>query len=300
MNHKINESAARQAHEANSFREFQEGRATAEYQQMVDSAKEIAKAQKKAVDPMYHDKIDSLLASYCSKLAVNLNKGYEIAGRVPSVMIAGFSNYPNRKKAKQLEAHDRNMREYISLEEILHKIQGVGMGGISGDDPNALEKLIAKLEDLQEKQSFMKKANAYWRKHGTMKGYPHMPHETASEIDEKMKTEYPWVQKNGPYADFKLNNNSAEIRRLKKRLDSMARLAESPLEGWEFEGGKVVINREANRVQILFDDKPREEIRTELKRNAFKWSPKQGVWQRQLTDNAVYSTRRIRAIAKLE
>lgn len=50
---------------------------------------------------MYHEKIDSLLDTYARKLAANMNKGYEIDARVPSILIAGGSNFPTRKKEKQ-------------------------------------------------------------------------------------------------------------------------------------------------------------------------------------------------------
>lgn len=54
-----------------------------------------------------------------------------------------------------------------------------------------------------------------------------------------------------------------------------------------FESGKVVYNFEEDRLQILFDKIPDTEMRTTLKRNAFKWSPRNQAWQRQLTVNAV-------------
>ena len=57
--------------------------------------------------------------------------------------------------------------------------------------------------------------------------------------------------------------------------------------GWEFDGGKVVMNTDENRIQVFFDEKPDNDTRTELRGAAFKWAPSQGAWQRQLTDNAI-------------
>ena len=60
------------------------------------------------------------------------------------------------------------------------------------------------------------------------------------------------------------------------------------LNGWT---GEVVINPEVDRVQLLFDGKPDEETRSQLKKNGFKWSPRFSAWQRQNTPNgrhAVY------------
>lgn len=56
-------------------------------------------------------------------------------------------------------------------------------------------------------------------------------------------------------------------------------------------GGKVVYNYEIDRLQLVFDEKPSSNIISELKSHAFKWAPSTGVWQRQLTGNAIYSTK---------
>ena len=61
----------------------------------------------------------------------------------------------------------------------------------------------------------------------------------------------------------------------------------------KFEGGTLVWNYEADRLQILFDNIPDDRKRKELKSNGFKWSPKHQAWQRQLTQNAVYAVKRV-------
>ena len=66
-----------------------------------------------------------------------------------------------------------------------------------------------------------------------------------------------------------------------------------------FEGGKVVWNYEADRLQILFDAIPSEEVRSKLKMRAFKWSPRFQAWQRQLTDNAVHAARMVLGLNNL-
>ena len=52
---------------------------------------------------------------------------------------------------------------------------------------------------------------------------------------------------------------------------------------------KVVYYFEEDRLQILFDKIPDTDMRTTLKRNAFKWAPRNQAWQRQLTRNAEYA-----------
>lgn len=58
---------------------------------------------------------------------------------------------------------------------------------------------------------------------------------------------------------------------------------------YEINGVKIVKNFQADRLQLYFDGKPESNIIQTLKSKAFKWSPSNGCWQRQLTQNAVYA-----------
>ena len=293
----INEGAARRANDANSFSDYKPGSATAEYRSMVDKAVEIAERQKKRVDPMYHDKIDSLVDTYARKLAENMNSSFSIEARVPSILIAGGSNFPVRKKEKQNAARDRNMEEWNDIQGLLDKIRSTGMGGISADDPQAVQKLESKLEKLQAAQDTMKAVNAYYRKHKTLDGCPNL----SAESIEKMKAEMSaqWHIEDKPYPSWALSNNNAEIRRIKGRIAELTKKQKTAYAGWEFDGGTVEMNREDNRLQIFFDEKPDEKTREALKESGFRWSPKAGAWQRQLNDNAIYAADRLSCIRPL-
>ena len=293
----INEAAAKRAKDMNSFSDYKQGNATAEYRHYVDEAVQLAERQKQRVDPMYHEKIDSLLDTYARKLAANMNKGYEIDARVPSILIAGGSNFPTRKKEKQNAARDSNYREWQDIQGLLDKIRSTGMGGISADDPQAVQKLEKKLESLEKSQETMKAVNAYYRKHKTLDGCPHLPPEELEKLKADMASS--WHLEDKPFATWALSNNSAEIRRVKDRIKSLSQQKEIGFVGWEFDGGKVEANTEANRLQIFFEDKPDEATREALKSNGFRWSPKAGAWQRQLTSNAYYAADYVKAIAPL-
>jgi len=293
----INEAAAKRAKDANSFSDYKQGSATAEYRHYVDEAIQLAERQKQRVDPMYHEKIDSLLDTYARKLAANMNKGYEIDARVPSILIAGGSNFPTRKKEKQNAARDSNYREWQDIQGLLDKIRSTGMGGISADDPQAVQKLEKKLKSLEKSQETMKAVNAYYRKHKTLDGCPHLSPEQLEKLKADMASS--WHLGDKPFATWALSNNSAEIRRVKDRIKSLSQQKEIGFVGWEFDGGKVEANTEANRLQIFFEEKPDEAARAELKGNGFRWSPKEGAWQRQLTSNAYYAADYIKAIAPL-
>ena len=296
----INEDAARRSKEMMSFSDYKPGTATAEYRGYVDEAVSVGEAQKRRVDPMYHDKIDYLVDLYSKKMAEYINRENEIGTRCPSVMISGGSNFPVRKKEKQVRAWEKNHEAYQEAQGILSKIRSVGMGGISSDDPNALEKLRAKLASLEQHQELMKAANAAIRMKDTAKGDERLAalHFTPEQIKELRTPDF--CGRIG-YPAYELQNNNANIHRVRGRIAELEKRQSSPApEGWEFDGGSVVMNTEENRIQILFDDKPDPDLRSELKSEGFRWSPRNTAWQRQLTDNAIRAAKRIKAIAPQE
>lgn len=162
---------------------------------------------------------------------------------------------------------------------------------ISSDDPDAIIKLRDKLVGLKWAQEEMKRINAYYRKHKTCQGCEGVSDEEAARLDHEVETGYSW--ETAPYPSYKLSNNNQEIHRIEDRLKTLEQTRDGKFQGWEFEGGKVVANVEANRLQIFFDEVPSEELRSKLKHGAFKWARSVGAWQRQLTQNAIYAAKHI-------
>lgn len=294
--HTINEEAARRANDMNSFRDYKAGSATAEYRRMVDAATELAERQKQRVDPMYHEKIDRLLEIYCRKLAENMNASCSIEARCPSILISGGGNFPVRKKERQNAARDRNLEEWNYIQGLLDKIRSVGTGGISSDDPQAVEKLEAKLAALEKHQELMKAANVAIRMKDPTEGDAKLAELGYTPEDIAKLREPDFCGRIG-YPAYLLQNNNANIRRIRGRIEELKKRTENTPEGWEFDGGRVVVNTTENRLQIIFDGKPDADIRTELKGEGFRWAPSQGAWQRQLTDNAMRAARRLKCIA---
>ena len=291
----INEDAAKRAKDANSYFDYVPGSATTSYRVMVDEAAVIAARQKDKVDPMYHDKIDGLLDRYARELAEVINKGNEIDARVPSILIAGGSNFNVRAKEKQNAARDSNEARYAQVQGLLSKIKSVGTGGIMSDDKNAVEKLSAKLAGLEAMQTKMKAVNAYYRKHKTLVGCPELTEEARLRLESGMSGSV----HDAPYPSWALSNNNANIRRIKDRLAELEKEAQraaenadaGPVEG---DGYKLVENTELGRIQFIFEGKPDESTRVLLKANGFKWAPSQGAWQRMLNDHGRYAAQKVR------
>lgn len=165
---------------------------------------------------------------------------------------------------------------------------------ISSDDPEAVTKLKDKLDKLRNKQSLMKQVNAYYRKHQTCRGCELLTPQQAANMDHAMEKAYSW--ETAPYPSYALSNNNAEIRRIEKRIAVLEQKQEVGFQSWEFDGGRVEANMDANRLQVFFDEIPPEDVRSALKSNGFHWARSVGAWQRQLTGNAIYAASRIKAI----
>ena len=123
---------------------------------------------------------------------------------------------------------------------------------IYNDDPNAIAKLKDKLERLEEERNSIKQ-----REHFT----------------------------------WELQNIGATIRETKMRIKRLEELEEIEFPDINFSGGKAIHNKEINRIQIFFDNKPSEDIRKNLHHNGFHWSRYEGAWQRQFNKTSIWKTK---------
>ena len=294
MYYQINEGTARAAHEMMSFSDYQPDSATAEYRAAVDKAAALVERCKKQVSPYYHDKLDNLLDRYARRLADWTNAYHRNGASCPSVMIAGASNFPVRKKQRQNAREESLWAEYKEIEGILEKIKSVGTGPVDLTDPHAREILTGDLEAAQKTLEYCKAGNAYFRKHKTLRGYGNLTDEQADKLTDP--EDFGMRLYGKPYPDYELTSLRGKIKRLEARLaelDKLQQMQAQPAADEKHDGFRVVRNAEQNRLQLIFDGKPDDQTRQLLKSNGFRWSPRNQAWQRQLTSNAEYALRQI-------
>lgn len=158
---------------------------------------------------------------------------------------------------------------------------------ISGDDPAAIDKLRAKLAQLQVAQEKMRAANKLARK-GDRDGLAALGFNETT-INELLNPKYSY-EKPG-FQGWQLSNNNANIKRVRQRIEQLEKAEARGTVEIEASGVRVVDNVEENRLQLIFPGKPSEEVRAVLKRHAFKWSPRNGAWQRQRSGNANFAAK---------
>ena len=294
----INEAAARAAHEMMSFRDYQEGSKTAEYQGYVNRAYDLADkiAESK---PDEAERAYKLAERYARKMAENMNDSSRIGMMCPSVMISGAGNFPVKKKAKQNAAEDRNYQQFEEVQGILTKIENIlyGREVIKSGDERAIEKLGEKLESLKKLQETMKAVNKTLRIKDVEKGNEALRNMGYSDSQIKEMREPDFCGRIG-FPDYALQNNNANIHRVEERIKSLKAAKEKGTQETVCRFFRIVRNTEEMRLQLIFDGKPEPEVREVLKSNGFRWAPSQGAWQRHLNGNSEYSLKRV--IEKLE
>ena len=82
------------------------------------------------------------------------------------------------------------------------------------------------------------------------------------------------------------------MKRIEQRLKSLQAAQEAAPSEVEHDGITYREDTDQMRVQLIFDGKPSEDVRAILKKWAFRWSPRNQAWQRQLTDNGKRAARR--------
>jgi hypothetical protein len=175
---------------------------------------------------------------------------------------------------------------------------------ISSDDPDAPEKLRARITNLEATHALVVATNKIV--HAKPKDQQTPEKTAALQALNPAWTEARIAQLFAPdfcgrigFPAYELSNRTANIRRLRERLTQMealatqrARVAEA-LDGEPVETVYAFVtireNVDLNRLQMLFAGKPSDDVRSKLKASGFRWSPIEGAWQRQLNGGARFA-----------
>lgn len=225
------------------------------------------------------------------------------------ILVGHHSEKRDRAYRGRIHANmDKGCELAKQAEALKAKAAAVGSGGISSDDPDAVKKLGAELEDAKKLQVVMVKANKVVRAfynagvRDAASGeawdrYLVKIREVMPNIDEgrAMSLLQPDFCGRKGFPDYQLQNNSANIRRIEARIKQLE--SRAGIESSEEQVGpvRIVQNAEDNRLQLFFPGKPAEEVRAELKGYGFRWAPSVGAWQRHLSNAAIYYARIVAA-----
>ncbi|MFT0548516.1 DUF3560 domain-containing protein [Allopusillimonas ginsengisoli] len=207
------------------------------------------------------------------------------------------------------EGRDRNYRQRIhntfgkafdlqkKADHYVQKAAAVGEGGISSDDPDAIEKLTYQVEQLTANQERMKKINQVIRKY---KDNPEGQRSALLELglsgDSAQQLVTPDYAGCLGFPSYALTNNNANIRRIQQRIKQLQANQEREPVSVQGAGYVYAEDVDENRAIFIFEGKPEKATRDTLKRHGFRWSPTRGAWVRQLTSAAVWQAKAVMQI----
>lgn len=298
----ISKEAARAAYIGTSFDpEKRAEQAISGFAQEVQAVYERLKphARTDAEKALLVTEMERFQASYAQKY----NDLLYSHSRIVSTMIAGPSGFPAERMRKINEAYDKKAHETYEWKDraekaILRALKGLATEEAGGE----IAVLKAKIAQAEKLQEMMVEANKIIRKKaepgiGGVSKHQQLINMGFTERQAAEALTPDFAGRLG-FPQFALSNNSANIRRMKERLVELEKREVTPTAEIPFTGGRIVDNREADRVQIIFDQKPPQEMINKLRSEGWHWSPSIGAWQRKRTDYAMMSARRITGAAQ--
>ncbi len=278
------ETKAIQAHNWTSFSPEKRGQDmvkgySAELEGDINELKEGGANEEAIKD--YENRYERLFSSYLGA-----------KGNCFSAMITGPARFNTRKHEK---ANRSEQKHYEIFREWRIRAKKAILRKAKPETTylSELERYRAELEGMKRNHELMKEGNK--RIKDALK--------QGVNIDEYLTLTFgikphmlDWTMRWG----FGLQNNNANMKRVEQRIKELeakeANRTTEPEKEFVFEGGKIVMNYEADRIQIFFDTRPTQSELIEWKQkglNSFNWSPSNNCWQRKITGNAIWSTKRI-------
>ena len=237
---------------------------------------------------------EELQAEYEAKYLNKWREWLAALSRCYSVLVTGPARFNSRRHEK-MNDYERAARQRLRdwSEKVVKRINR--QQRLTGWQE--VERLQSKLDTLTELHDKMKAANKIVRSK-KMSEEEQIDGLVALGLNEKQAVEIlkpteRWQSVGFP--TYQLQNNLAKIKATQAAIERHKAMAEAEDKEIKFNGGRVVVCNSDERMRFYFDEMPPVEVRNLMKRNAFKWSPKNGAWQRQLTANCKYDTKRILA-----
>ena len=237
---------------------------------------------------------EELQAEYEAKYLNKWREWLAALSRCYSVLVTGPARFNSRRHEK-MNDYERAARQRLQdwSEKVVKRINR--QQRLTGWQE--VERLQSKLDTLTELHDKMKAANKIVRSK-KLSEEEQIDGLVALGLNEKQAVEILKPTERWQIVGFptyQLQNNLAKIKATQAAIERHKAMAEAEDKEIKFNGGRVVVCNSDERIRFYFDTIPSVEVRNLMKRNAFKWSPKNGAWQRQLTANCKFDTKRILA-----
>lgn len=197
-------------------------------------------------------------------------------------------HHSERRHRRDLDRWARKARASVAAlakaKRLEERAARVGKGGVSGDDPDALEKLRRELAQREAAQEKMKAANAAIRRNAKRGEQAQVAAllELGFAEDKARELLTPDFAGRIGFPSYALTNNNASIRRVRQRIEQLEREADAQDVEIEGDGWTYFEDTADNRLGFIFDAKPDDDTRAMLRSHGFRWSPSRSAWVRHL------------------
>lgn len=216
--------------------------------------------------------------------------------RIVSPMITGPANFPVSQNEKAYNSYENRVVELNAWYEravtaIYDKLNNHRVALAGGE----IEVMKAELASAETLQVTMKGCNKIIRskKLSADEKVARMVADFDLSEDAVHKILTPDCTGGIGFSHSRLTNNNARLKRMRGRVATMQVRATTPTTKIEFSGGEIIDNNSMDRVQIYFNEKPDEAMRTKLRSSGWHWAPSNGMWQRKRTNAAMRSAKQI-------
>ena len=205
--------------------------------------------------------------------------------RCLSVMITGASRFPVARNEKRNRIAHQRLEDLLDFRTralaAIRKALQPELRPIMAGDADAADRLRAKIAQAEELQERMKATNAAIRQYAKAGPEAQVAALVALGHPETRARELlrPDFCGRIGFPAYALQNNNANVRRMKERLAAIATAQAAPEAVQEGSAARLEDCPAENRVRLFFPGKPAQAVRDRLKANGFRWAPSLGCWQ---------------------
>lgn len=214
-------------------------------------------------------------ASRKKKSDATLDSVRRLADSIPlgqPILVGHHSEKRARKDAERIRSGMDKGMEHLKMAQH-HESAAAGLQhqldtSIYSDDPDALEAIQARIEELEAERTQMREENKAYRKgnaaHAAFLG---ITEEQAAKRRELIEQRHTWERQ--PHPTYSLSNLGGNISRLKERIKHITAQQERAARADAAAGGVLIEGGEW--VRVTFSEKPDRNIINALKTAGFRW-----------------------------
>lgn len=222
-----------------------------------------------------------------------------IADRIPlgqPILVGHHSERGHRADIKRMDNHIKKMSEHLDAAKHFEKRAEAAESSriIQADDPDAIDKLNEKVEELEKTRDEMKRINQEFKRVGSL---------DKIEMDDRLRDiarrymASSYRPDPNPFPSYQITSYTTRIREAKRRAERLTRAA--GFEGWSLNSFECT--QEDGYIVLRCPYKPNEETRGRLKRYpiSLKWSGRLKAWVRKNTGLANWYSDELRKVIEM-